>query len=209
MEHCVFCAFLSEGTDFTNCGRPCDRHDLRLRDRVGAQHPVKADAGCRNTVFHALPQTGAEYVHRLMALGARYFRIEFLDESPEVVTRTIGMYRRLLSGEVTGAQLWRELKLRHQLGVTRGALDRGERRSRCCRCAGWNRQPAGSAGLPARPLADGPSCRGWARSLPSDRRFRAASCRAVRAGSPSYPGETFASPQSERGGCRRQTTVIH
>jgi putative protease len=41
--------------------------------------------------------------------------------------RTIGMYRRLLAGEINGAQLWRELKLRHQLGVTRGSLDRDER----------------------------------------------------------------------------------
>jgi len=40
MEHCVFCAFLSKGTDYTNCGRPCDKHDVRLRDRVGADHPV-------------------------------------------------------------------------------------------------------------------------------------------------------------------------
>ncbi len=62
MEHCVFCAFLSSGTDFRNCGRPCDRHDVKLRDRVGAEHPVKADVGCRNTVFNALAQTGAEYV---------------------------------------------------------------------------------------------------------------------------------------------------
>ena len=36
MEHCVFCAFLSPGTDATNCGRPCDHHDVKLRDRVGA-----------------------------------------------------------------------------------------------------------------------------------------------------------------------------
>ena len=34
MEHCVFAAFLSDGTDYTNCGRPCDRHDVKLRDRV-------------------------------------------------------------------------------------------------------------------------------------------------------------------------------
>ena len=83
MEHCVFCAFLSTGTDYTNCGRPCDKHELKLRDRVGAEHPVKADAGCRNTVFNALAQTGAEYVSRLLALGARHFRIEFLNESPD------------------------------------------------------------------------------------------------------------------------------
>jgi len=127
MEHCVFCAFLSAGTDYTNCGRPCDRHAVQLRDRVGALHPLKADAGCRNTVFNALAQTGAEYVDRFLALGARQFRIEFLNEPAEMVTRTIRMYERLLAGEITGRTLWGELRLRHQLGVTRGALDHGER----------------------------------------------------------------------------------
>jgi putative protease len=122
MEHCVFCAFLSNGTDFRNCGRPCDRHDVKLRDRVGAEHPVKADVGCRNTVFNSLAQTGAEYVARMMELGVRYFRVEFLNETPEQVTQIISRYRQLLGGEITGAQLWRELKLFNQLGVTRGQI---------------------------------------------------------------------------------------
>jgi len=122
MEHCVFCAFLSTGTDFRNCGRPCDAHDVRLRDRVGAEHPLKADVGCRNTVFNALAQTGAEYVSRMMELGVRHFRVEFLNETPEQVTETISKYRRLLRGEITGTQLWRELKLMNQLGVTRGQM---------------------------------------------------------------------------------------
>jgi len=122
MEHCVFCAFLSNGTDFRNCGRPCDRHDLKLRDRVGAEHPVKADVGCRNTVFNARAQTGAEYVGRMMELGVRHFRVEFLNETPEQVAQTIANYRRILCGEITGAQLWRELKLLNQLGVTRGQI---------------------------------------------------------------------------------------
>jgi putative protease len=122
MEHCVFCAFLSSGTDYTNCGRPCDKHDLKLRDRVGAEHPVKADAGCRNTVFNARAQTGADYVARMLALGARHFRIEFLNETPEQAAQTIGRYRQLLRGEITGPQLWRELKLLNQLGVTRGQI---------------------------------------------------------------------------------------
>ena len=120
MEHCVFCAFLSEGTDYTNCGRPCDRHDLKLRDRVGAEHPVKADVGCRNTVFNALAQTGAEFVSRLLALGVRHFRVEFLNETPAQVAETISAYRQLLDGRLTGAQVWRELRLLNQLGVTRG-----------------------------------------------------------------------------------------
>jgi putative protease len=122
MEHCIFCAFLSSGTDYTNCGRPCDRHDLKLRDRVGAEHPVKADVGCRNTVFNSLAQTGAEYVSKMLALGVRHFRLEFLNETPAQVAQTIGKYRQLLRGEITGADVWRELKLFNQLGVTRGQI---------------------------------------------------------------------------------------
>jgi len=123
MEHCVFCSFLSAGTDYTNCGRPCEKHDVKLRDRVGAEHYLKADAGCRNTVFNALAQTGAESVSRLLALGARRFRLEFMDEEPDQVARTISFYQQLLRGEISGAQLWRELKLLNFLGVTRGPVD--------------------------------------------------------------------------------------
>jgi putative protease len=122
MEHCIFCAFLSSGTDFTNCGRPCDKHDVRLRDRVGAEHPVKADAGCRNTVFNARAQTGAEYAARMLELGVRNFRLEFVNETSDAVGQTIDKYRQLLAGRLDGAQLWRELKLINQLGVTRGQM---------------------------------------------------------------------------------------
>ena len=124
MEHCVFCAFLSKGTDYTNCGRPCDKHEVRLRDRVGAEHVLKADVGCRNTVFNAAAQTGAEHVERMLSLGLRHFRIEFVSETPDQVTQTIAKYRALLRGEITGTQLWRELKLQNQLGVTRGSMER-------------------------------------------------------------------------------------
>ena len=122
MEHCVFCAFLSSGTDYTNCGRPCDTHVVKLRDRVGAEHALKADAGCRNTVFNSQTQTGAEYIAKMIELGVRHFRVEFLEEPPETVERTIVKYRQLLRGEIDGTQLWRELKLMNQLGVTRGQI---------------------------------------------------------------------------------------
>ncbi|MBD2345709.1 U32 family peptidase [Anabaena subtropica] len=122
MEHCVFCAFLSAGTDYTNCGRPCEKHEVKLRDRVGSEHVLQADAGCRNTVFNGTAQTGAEYVQRLIDLGLRHFRIEFVNETPEQVTKTIQRYQQLLQAEITGSQLWRELKLQNQLGVTRGPL---------------------------------------------------------------------------------------
>src|SRR5262249_55464047 len=62
MEHCVIAALLSEGRDHRTCGRPCDRHQVSLRDRAGMDHPVEADVGCRNTVFHASPQSAADLV---------------------------------------------------------------------------------------------------------------------------------------------------
>ncbi|MEO1522005.1 MAG: U32 family peptidase [Cyanobacteria bacterium J06633_2] len=123
MEHCVFCAFLSDGTDFTNCGRPCETHEVHLRDRVGTEHVLHADAGCRNTVFNGTAQTGAEYVHRLTTLGVRHLRLEFLNESAAQVQTTIRAYQQMLNGELTGRDLWRSLKLNSQLGVTRGPLD--------------------------------------------------------------------------------------
>jgi putative protease len=126
MEHCVFCAFLTKGKDFTDCGRPCETQQVKLRDRVGALHTLKADAGCRNTVFNARAQTGAEFLPRFLAAGVRYFRIEFVDETAETVQRTVAQYRKLLRGETTGEQLWRELKLLNQLGVTRGQLENRE-----------------------------------------------------------------------------------
>ncbi len=122
MEHCVFCAFLSTGTDYTNCGRPCEKQEVKLKDRVGSEHVLKADVGCRNTVFNGTAQTGAEYVQRLIELGLNHFRIEFVNETPEQVRKTIHCYNQLLQGEITGSQLWRELKLQNQLGVTRGPM---------------------------------------------------------------------------------------
>ena len=122
MEHCVYCAFLSPGTDATNCGRPCDLHDVKLRDRVGMEHPLKADVGCRNTLYNAVPQTAAEYLSRLQKHGARFLRIEFLDDSPAAVERTITLYREVIAGEREGKSLWRELKASNQYGVTRGPL---------------------------------------------------------------------------------------
>ncbi len=123
MEHCVFCAFLSSGKDYRDCGRPCDTQRVALRDRVGAEHPLKADAGCRNTVYNSRAQTGAEYVARLMALGAQSFRVEFMTETPEEVSQTVQRYQQLLRGETCGGELWRELKLLNQLGVTRGQME--------------------------------------------------------------------------------------
>jgi len=122
MEHCVFAHTLSDGTDATNCGRPCDRHRVALRDRVGAEFPLVADTGCRNTVFNALPQSAAEYLPRMLAIGLRHFRVELLLETPEQVGPLLESYARGLAGIDAGRSTWRGLQILNQLGVTRGTL---------------------------------------------------------------------------------------
>jgi putative protease len=126
MEHCVFAAFLSEGTDHTNCGRPCDSHRVELRDRVGLAHPLKADVGCRNTLFHAQAQSGAAYFAEFLAMRPAAFRVELLLEDAAETERLLSGYQRLLAGAVTGPGLVRELNLRSQLGVTKGTLAMSE-----------------------------------------------------------------------------------
>jgi putative protease len=123
MEHCVFCAMLSPGTNKTNCGRPCDRHEVKLRDRIGVEHPLKADVGCRNTLFNAVPQSAAEVVPALLERGARHFRVELLDEPPAEIKRIVHLYRELLAGRVTGREVWSRLQALNRVGVTRGTLE--------------------------------------------------------------------------------------
>jgi len=127
MEHCVFCAVLSPGTNKTNCGRPCDDHSVRLRDRIGVEHLLTADVGCRNTLFNAVPQSAAEAVPPLLARGVGHFRVELLDEPADAIADIIGGYRDLLAGRTTGREVWGRLKAANRVGVTRGTLE--ERRN--------------------------------------------------------------------------------
>ena len=127
MEHCVFCSVLSPGTNKTNCGRPCDSHVVQLRDRVGSEHPLQADVGCRNTLFNAVPQSAAEAVSTLIEQGIRDFRVEFLTETAREVQQTLTLYRDLLAGRVPAEKVWRELHAANRVGVTRGTLE--ERRN--------------------------------------------------------------------------------
>jgi putative protease len=122
MEHCVFAAFLSNGHTHLDCGRPCERHDLRLRDRLGVDHPVKVDVGCRNTVFHAKAQSGASFLDGFVARGLRRVRVELVDEKMDDAQKLIRIYQDLIERRINGRELVSQLKVVNQLGVTEGTL---------------------------------------------------------------------------------------
>lgn len=122
MEHCVFCTFLSSGTTYKDCGRPCEKHTVHLRDRVGQLHRLQADVGCRNSLFNGRAQTGARFLPQLLASGLRHFRIELLDEDPTDALSTIRSYLDLLSGKISPTTLLDEIHATEKLGVTEGTL---------------------------------------------------------------------------------------
>jgi putative protease len=122
MEHCLFCAFLSDGHDHTDCGRPCEQHKVLLRDRSGAEHPLRADLGCRNTLFNARAQTAAEALPQLRKAGVGHLRLELLDETAAQAMLRVEQYLAALTGRLSGRELWRSEQLDSRLGVTRGSL---------------------------------------------------------------------------------------
>jgi U32 family peptidase len=121
-EHCVFCRFLSDGTSYKDCGRPCEKHRVELRDHTGRAHPVMADVGCRNTVFGAEAQESSAHLDLWRTAGIRHFRLEFVHESAEQVRQVTLLFRRALGGEIGAAQLNRELKSIAPEGTTQGSL---------------------------------------------------------------------------------------
>jgi putative protease len=59
-------------------------------------HPVLADAGCRNTVFHARARSLAGRVKDMKQLGIRHFRVELLRESASQTCMLLDCYARIL-----------------------------------------------------------------------------------------------------------------
>jgi putative protease len=121
-EHCVFCRFLSAGTSYRDCGRPCEKHLVQLKDQNGRSHPVMADVGCRNTVFGAEAQEASAHFDLWRAAGIRHFRLEFAHETAAELTEVARLFDDALRGAITAAQLNRELKSAAPQGTTQGSL---------------------------------------------------------------------------------------
>lgn len=121
-EHCVYAHLLSSGRDYRSCGRPCEQHEVALRDRVGLVHPVVVDVGCRNTVFNAQAQSAAALVPELLARGVRRFRVELVRESADEARRVFSAYAQLVAGAITPAEVVRAAAVHEQFGVTRGTM---------------------------------------------------------------------------------------
>jgi len=121
-EHCVFCRFLSTGTSYRDCGRPCEKHRVALKDSAGRAHPLVADVGCRNTVFGAEAQEASCFLEKWRDAGIRHFRLEFAHESELQVREIVRVFDQTLKGSMTTEKLGGELQKFAPQGTTKGSL---------------------------------------------------------------------------------------
>ena len=137
-EHCVFARFLSDGDDKKTCGRPCEQHEVHLRGTDGKDHLVRADLGCRNTVFNADAQSGLRWLDRFVAAGYRCFRVELVDHGPDEVAPIVATYTAALRGELPLADAWRRAAT-GRFGLTEGSL-RVIQEERALKVPGWQQR---------------------------------------------------------------------
>ncbi len=121
-EHCVFCRFLSTGTSYKDCGRPCEEHRVSVRDVGGRSHPVMADVGCRNTVFGAEAQEASLHLDAWREAGIRHFRLEFVHESPTEIARVTRLFSDYINQRISAGELNTKLKRVASQGTTEGSF---------------------------------------------------------------------------------------
>jgi putative protease len=122
MEHCVFAAFLSNGSSFKDCGKPCEEHKVELKDQFGNHHYIKADQECRNTMFNAVAQSASGMIDELTQAGVSNFRVEFLYEQGPELTNKVNAYINFIEGNIDINELKEKINVFEKYGLGSGQL---------------------------------------------------------------------------------------
>lgn len=126
MEHCVFAAFLSKGKSYKDCGKPCEKHKVQLKDQFGNYHWIKPDHECRNTMYNASAQTALPYLDDWARLGLGEIRYEALHEVGAELIRKITNYIDVLNETKTVRQALSDLQTTEVYGLSPRQLTRSD-----------------------------------------------------------------------------------
>lgn len=118
MEHCVFAAFLSNGTSFKDCGKPCEKHQVEMKDPYGNFHVLKADQECRNTMFNQTPQATISQIIGWVDQKIKLLRLEALNESGTEFFRKVKIYNDFINKNINIDDVKKSLGVLEKYGIT-------------------------------------------------------------------------------------------
>jgi len=124
MEHCVFAAFLSQGKSFKDCGKPCEKHKVQLKDQFGNHHWIKPDHECRNTMYNSKAQTALRYLGQWQKHGIGIVRFEALNERGQELIDKLNIYIAVLQNEKSADVALQELNVLENYGLSALQLGR-------------------------------------------------------------------------------------
>lgn len=120
MEHCVFAAFLSQGSSYKDCGKPCEQHDIRLKDQFQNWHQIKPDQECRNTMYNAKSQSAGRYLQEWSGKGLGFVRYEALKERGDDLITKIAAHIDLVQGAINFEELVKQIGTVESYGISEG-----------------------------------------------------------------------------------------
>lgn len=120
MKHCVISAVFKRPP---GCGL-CRKSSFYLADKMKEKFPVQRKWRCSTEIYNSKKLLLLDYLGRLSRLGVGYFRLNFLNETPEEVETVVEIYRRAITSGLDKTDRAKVERLRES-GVTAGHLHRG------------------------------------------------------------------------------------
>ena len=121
-EYCAFARALTTGRRFPECDKICTKHKVEILDHKGERHFLQSDAECRNTLFVGKPQSALKLLPMLQEAQVHHFRIELLDESPDIAREKILIYTQAIQGQIAIEKAIRMAGVQEKYGLTNGQL---------------------------------------------------------------------------------------
>lgn len=80
-EYCMTGSLFGNKSKDSACSRPCLKSGYTLKDRKGVDFNVVTDRYCRSHIYNSVPINLIPNIEDLGRLGAKHFRLDFIDES--------------------------------------------------------------------------------------------------------------------------------
>jgi len=120
MKHCVIATTLNKEK---HCGL-CYQDSYSLIDKMNEKFKIMRRYQCSTEIHNSKKLMLIENYKALEMAGIGYFRINFLDETPEEVEIAANLHRKFISSELTSEDFSKIDSLKYS-GVTYGHLNRG------------------------------------------------------------------------------------